>query len=149
VNNPAQFADQPFNKRIEGMGDLAEGVFEGWCGVNYVRYGLNRPPLAMWKLPLRIRHTPDYLTSDYLVEVQGFGRKQIVQMKLDKWKSLLWWDRNVMPVRLFLHDSHNDRQLMFPIKKLRPLIDNAEVRKFPEGNEYYALSAGEVWSLLG
>ena len=121
MSNAAQFANQPFNKRIEGMGDLAEGVFEEWCGVNYVRFGLNRPPLAMWKLPLRIRHTPDYLTSDYLVEVQGFGRKQVVHMK----------------------------QLMFPIKKLRPLVDKAEVRKFPEGNEYYAINAGEVWNLLG
>jgi len=149
VSNPAQFANQSFNKRFDSMGDLAEGVFEEWCGVNYVRFGLNRPPIAMWKLPLRIRHTPDYLTSDYLVEVQGFGRKQVVPMKLDKWKSLLWWDRNVMPVRLFLHDSHKNRELMFPIKKLRPLIDAAEVRKFPEGNEYYAIDAGEVWSLLG
>ncbi len=144
-----QFADQSFDKRFNDMGDLAEGVFEEWSPVNFVRFGLNRPPLAMWKLPPRIRYTPDYLTSDYLVEVQGFGRKQVVHMKLDKWKSLLWWDRNVMPVRLFLHDSHNDRQLMFPIKKLRPLVDKAEVRKFPEGNEYYAINAGEVWSLLG
>ncbi len=144
-----QFADQSFDKRFNDMGDLAEGVFEEWSPVNFVRFGLNRPPLAMWKLPPRIRYTPDYLTSDYLVEVQGFGRKQIVHMKLDKWQALLWWDRNVMPVHLFLHDSHHDRQLMFPIKKLRPLVDKAEVRTFPEGNEYYAINAGEVWSLLG
>jgi len=144
-----QFADQSFDKRFNDMGDLAEGVFEEWSPVNFVRFGLNRPPLAMWKLPPRIRYTPDYLTSDHLVEVQGFGRKQIVHMKLDKWQALLWWDRNVMPVHLFLHDSHHDRQLMFPIKKLRPLVDKAEVRTFPEGNEYYAINAGEVWSLLG
>ena len=149
MTNPSQFANQSFNKRLGNMGDLAEGVFEEWCGTNFVRFGLNRPPIAMWKLPARIRYTPDYLTSDYLIEVQGFGRKQIVHMKLDKWQALLWWDRNVMPVRLFLHDSHHDRQLMFPIKVLRPLVDKAEVRKFPEGNEYYAVDAGEVWSLLG
>jgi len=139
VKNPSQFADQSFSKRLNNMGDLAEGVFEEWCGTNFARYGLNRPPIAMWKLPAKIRYTPDYITSDYLVEVQGFGRKQVVHMKLDKWDALLWW----------LHDSHKNRELMFPIKKLRPLVDKAEVRKFPEGNEYYAIDAGGVWSLLG
>ena len=39
-----QFSEQEFGKRLDGMGDLAEGVFENWCGVNYVRFGLNRPP---------------------------------------------------------------------------------------------------------
>jgi len=91
VKNPSQFADQSFNKRLNNMGDLAEGVFEEWCGTNFARYGLNRPPIAMWKLPAKIRYTPDYITSDYLVEVQGFGRKQVVHMKLDKWDALLWW----------------------------------------------------------
>lgn len=143
------FSDKPFEKRLEGMGDLAEGRFEQWSDVNFVRYGLNRPPIAMWKLPPRIRYTPDYITSDYLVEVQGFGRKQVVHMKLDKWQALLWWDRNTMPLRLFLYDSHKDRQLLLPIKKLRPLVEAAEVRKFPEGNEYYAIDAEEVWSLIG
>ena len=149
MKNPSQFADQSFSKRLNNMGDLAEGVFEEWCGTNFARYGLNRPPIAMWKLPAKIRYTPDYITSDYLVEVQGFGRKQVVHMKLDKWDALLWWNHTTMPVRLFLHDSHKNRELMFPIIELTPLVEAAEVRKFPEGNEYYAIDAGEVWSLLG
>ena len=149
MKNPSQFADQSFSKRLNNMGDLAEGVFEEWCGTNFARYGLNRPPIAMWKLPAKIRYTPDYITSDYLVEVQGFGRKQVVHMKLDKWDALLWWNHTTRPVRLFLLDSHKNRELMFPIIELTPLVEAAEVRKFPEGNEYYAIDAGGVWSLLG
>ena len=143
------YAEQPFNKRLYAMGDIAEGKFEEWSKNNFVRYGLNRPPLATWRLPERIRFTPDYLTTNCLVEVQGFGKKQIIHMKPDKWEALLWWDRTVMPVELFLYDSHNDRQLMFPIKKLRPFVDNAEIGTFPEGNKYYAIKAQEVWTELG
>lgn len=143
------FSDQPFNKRFYEMGDLAEGRFEDWSVHNFVRYGLNRPPLAMWKLPPRVRYTPDYLTSNNLVEVQGFGKKQIIHMKPDKWEALLWWDRNVMPVQLFLYDSFYEREIMFPIKKLRPFVDRAEIRTFPEGKEYYAIKAEEVWTTLG
>ena len=95
------------------------------------------------------KETNDYLTSNNLVEVQGFGKKQIIHMKPDKWEALLWWDRNVMPVQLFLYDSHNDREIMFPIKKLRPFVDRAEIRTFPEGKEYYAIKAEEVWTTLG
>ncbi len=97
------FAGQDFNKRFESLGDLAEGKFEEWSDCNFMRYGLDRPPLAIWKLAPRIRHTPDYLTSNYLVECQGFGRKQIVHMKFDKWESLQWWDRNARESRT--HDT--------------------------------------------
>tara|TARA_R100000781_G_scaffold109934_1_gene75098 strand:- start:433 stop:876 length:444 start_codon:yes stop_codon:yes gene_type:complete len=143
------FAGQDFSKRFESLGDLAEGKFEEWSDCNFMRYGLDRPPLAIWKLAPRIRHTPDYLTSNYLVECQGFGRKQIVHMKLDKWESLQWWDRNTMTVQLFLYDAHKDRQIMFPIKKLKPLIQKSEIRAFPDGNRYYAMEAEEVWATLG
>ena len=92
------FSDRSFNQRFYEMGDLAEGRFEDWSEHNFVRYGLNRPPLAMWKLPPRVRYTPDYLTSHNLVEVQGFGKKQIIHMKPDKWEALLWWDLSLIHI---------------------------------------------------
>jgi hypothetical protein len=136
------FKDQAWSSRFDAMGDQAEGVFEEVCELGFVRFGLNRPPLRMSALPARIRYTPDYLMSSKLVEVQGFGRDQVMKLKLDKWNCLHWWN-SVHPVELFLYDSHNDRWTFVTLKQLDEWLANgeAELRSFPEGKSYFAFRA--------
>src|SRR6266498_2550714 len=95
------FRDQDWQARYQGMGDLAEGAFEEVHQYGFVRWGLDRPPIQVHKLPKRIRFAPDYLTTHSFVEVQGFGKDQVIKLKLDKYDALRWW--NVLhPVDLFL-----------------------------------------------
>ena len=138
------FADRPFNERIQMMGDLAERKFEEVSKVNYIRYGLNRPPLNMASLPLSIRHTPDYLTSNNLVEVQGLGKDQMLKMKIEKMRALGSWNR-MHKVQLFVYDSTNDRHALIEYSDLQKLCRKATVESFPEGKQYYAIPAALVW----
>lgn len=104
----SSFRDRPFDQRIGAMGDQAEGVFEQVYPQGWVRFGLNRPPLAMHMLPRKIRFTPDYLTSKGFVEVQGFGRDQTFKLKDDKLDALWDWHRDFR-CDLFVYDSANHR----------------------------------------
>ena len=78
------FKDGTWAQRFGALGDEAEQVFERVARYGWVRYGLNRPPLQMHRLPARIRYTPDYLMSNKFIEVQGLGRDQKLKLKLDK-----------------------------------------------------------------
>jgi hypothetical protein len=125
------------------MGDEAEGVFEQVYGQGFVRTGLNRPPLMMSMLPEFVRYTPDYLTSKGYVEVQGFGRDQINKFKREKIEALLAWNRHFR-VDFFLWDSYNKRygwvRLQDLVRDFRP----HHVQTFPEGKEYFGVSAAEL-----
>lgn len=140
------FKDQGWQARYQGMGDLAEGEFERVMEeerrLGFTRYGLDRPPIQVHKLPKRIRYTPDYLTTHTFVEVQGFGQDQIVKLKLDKYDALRWW--NVLhPVELFLFDSANVRWTFVKLDAVTELLEgeDVQIRKFSEGNRYYAFPA--------
>lgn len=136
------FKDRSWARRFEEMGDEAEGVFEDVCDaqlkLKFVRYGLNRPPIQMHKLPARIRYTPDYLMSAKFVEVQGVGRDQTVKLKLDKWGALRWWN-DVHPVELFVWDSHHERWCFVTLDQLQENI--RAVNQFPEGHAYFEYDA--------
>jgi len=139
-----KFQDLDFSERLNKMGDLAEGKFEEVAPWPYARYGLNRPPFRLDKVPTQICYTPDYLTENYLVEVQGFGRSQEVHMKLDKLQSLAWWHEQ-MEVLLFLYDSFLERHTFFRFHTVRDLCLQSQIKVFPEGKEYYAIPADVAW----
>lgn len=145
------FKDQHWAARYEGMGDQAEQAYEQVCnevlGLKFVRWGLDRPPLLVHKLPKRIRYSPDYLMTHRFVEVQGFGQDQIVKLKLDKYDALRWW--NVLhPVHLFLFDSANVRWTFVTMDQLTLILEAEEVpiERFPEGHRYYAFPAEMLFS---
>ena len=109
------------------MGDQAEAIFEETYGNNFVRWGLNRPPLQMHKLSTTVRYSPDYLTSDGFVEVKGCGRDGQIKLKLENWNALEFWSA-VMPVRLFVWDSHKKRHCIVGLGELARVIND------PSGN---------------
>jgi hypothetical protein len=96
------FSDKNWEQRETVLGDPAEHAFETFAkntNLRIVRYGLNRPPINMFRVPVQIRYTPDYLTDHGLVEVQGCGTDETFKFKHDKlwaisqWKKMddMWW----------------------------------------------------------
>ncbi len=138
------FSKEPFQRRLQTMGDIAERAFEETCQSKYTRYGLNRPPINMGSLSPKIRYTPDYLMSNHLVEVQGLGSDQVFKLKIEKLDALTWWNK-AHPVIMFVYDSKNKRTAYIEYKNLKRLCKNADVRSFPEGKEYYAVPAELIW----
>tara|TARA_R100000458_G_C8263271_1_gene238573 strand:- start:1103 stop:1498 length:396 start_codon:yes stop_codon:yes gene_type:complete len=127
------------------MGDIAEGAFEERYPEKFVRYGLNRPPIKMSALPPIVRYTPDYLTSNAFVEVQGLGGDQIFKLKIDKLESLSYWN-TMHPVLMYVYDSHNNRDVVLEWDALTRLTLKSKIDSFPEGKKYYAIPAELLWS---
>jgi hypothetical protein len=90
------FSDKKWEQREQTLGDPAEHAFEQYANrsrLNIVRYGLNRPPINMGRVPTQIRYTPDYLTDIGLVEVQGCGQDQTFKFKHDKLWAITQWSK--------------------------------------------------------
>jgi len=140
-----KFKDLDFSERLKEMGDLAEGKFEEVAPWPYARYGLNRPPFRLNNVPRQICYTPDYLTENYLIEVQGFGRSQEIHMKVDKLDALGWWHKQ-MEVLLFVYDSMFDRHTFLRFHTIRDLCLQSKIKLFPDNRkEYYAVPADVAW----
>lgn len=103
-----RFSSQSLANRKQTMGDIAEAVFERVYPQGFARYGIDRPPIQVAKVPPFIRFTPDYLTTKGMVEVQGFGKDQTFKLKLSKYEALNEWHL-IFRVDLFAFDSFNDR----------------------------------------
>ena len=146
------FKDQPWAQRFKKLGDEAEQIFESWAaiqGIGFHRSGLDRPPFQVGKLPTLIAYTPDYLTADCYIEVQGFGRAQEIKLKEDKLQALWSWDR-MHCTKLFLWDNANRRTALLPIKWFllnKPTREGA----YPEGKPYTCWDANQVdtWEPYG
>jgi hypothetical protein len=98
------FAAQPWAGREGSLGDEAEGHYEALAAANgwaYMRFGMNRPPLHVASLPLRIRYMPDYCESKRLVECQGGGYDRKVKIKVEKLNEVTEWNK-IHPVVWFL-----------------------------------------------
>ena len=136
---------------------MAEGAFEDWASnarTGYVRFGLDRPPIHVHRLPAFIRYTPDYLTTKSLVEVQGFGRDQTLKLKIEKLAALGKW-ADIHPVKMFCWDSTNQRAFMVDhealVQAAEPTTRQATLGSFPEGHQYWGYGAellGEIGELL-
>jgi hypothetical protein len=135
------------------MGDEAENMFEivsQETNFGIHRSGLNRPNFNMSRLPVMIRYTPDYLTEDSYVEVQGFGKDQLVKIKKEKLDALHAWDQH-FATEMFLWDSVNRRWAFIAI----PWFTHHEPQIFgiyPEGKEWVAWEADTLpvmWTYRG
>jgi len=120
------FHKQSFATRFGAMGDEAEQKFEEYAaelGIKFDRYGLNRPDSSMVKMPARVRCTPDYVTSNGLIECKGVGKDQRLKIKVEVWNTLNFWN-SVWEVQLFIWDSHKKRKVLVPLEVLRILLDD-------------------------
>lgn len=140
------FKDLSFEQRMSKMGDAAEKVFEDTFDHGWVRFGLNRPPLNVAALPLRIRYMPDYLTTKGFVECQGFGRDQLLKIKREKLDCLSYWN-TLHPVDYFIWDSSKKRHKFMPLAQIVTMIDLglAGLDWFPEAKAYFSFKAGDLF----
>jgi hypothetical protein len=134
-----QFRNQSFAARMGAMGDEAEAAFEAAHQGGFVRFGLNRPPVAVQQLPTLIRYTPDYLTSKGFVEVQGLGSDRIAKIKIEKAVALQQW-HSIFDLELFLWDSKRNVHRYLPWSELWPILPSLSIAHFPEGKPYWELN---------
>ncbi len=147
------FREGRWERRFEAMGDAAEAAFEDWAEDQqrgFIRYGLNRPPIAVHRLPTRVRYTPDFLTTRAFVECQGFGKDQLVKMKVDKLGCLHWW-ADLHEVELFLWDSHNKRSALVSLNQFDDALcePEAALKHFHERKPYFELPAHLFFGQVG
>ena len=134
------FHEQSFASRFSAMGDQAEGVFDTIYPKNHP-LGLNRPPFNMTSLTLAMRYTPDRMTRDRMVEIQGIGRNQKLKIKDEKAAALLDWQK-IGPVHIFVYDSAHHRYWEAPLDSwLKTALVHGEKGAYKnDGKTYMELS---------
>lgn len=149
------FSELDFSQRLNGMGDMAETVFQEHYEQKWVRFGLSRPPINLATVPAFVRHAPDFLTSKGFVEAQGFGSKQVLKVKHAKLDALHEWHK-YFRVDLFLYDSHKRRFGWVRLPELdEALAQYATAMRFEnDGHAYWALPAAAIpvvggWTPIG
>lgn len=145
------FKDGTWDERVETLGDIAELQFERYCkdrGIPFIRYGLNRPPLRVASLPAFIRYTPDYLTVQGLVEVQGCGNDGLIKLKHDKLWALKEWDQHDN-VYFFFWNSANEEYMRVPFDRIMLLLDQGGIRVDGHFDGYKPYSAIRWDDLVG
>ena len=65
--------------------------------------------------------------------------------KPNKLRSLHEWHKQ-MPVLLFVYDATQNRDTYLTLKTLTGLCEISQTKKFPEGNEYYAIDVDLAWT---
>lgn len=133
----SQFHQQSWDTRYASMGDEAEGLFK-LLFPNSARFGLDRPPVNLTRVPEFIRFMPDFLLHNRLVECMGVGRDQILKLKVDKLLVLLEWDE-LHETHLFVWDSHKRRHMEMPIVDVAAVARFSDTKFFPEGPEYHVI----------
>lgn len=139
------YADQPWEARVGVLGDKAEAEFEARSRLGFVRTGLKRPPIRVRDLHPYVAQLPDYLTTKGWIEVMGMGEDGILKLKIKKLEALNYWGL-LMPLVLWVWDSHKKRHTEVPLERLNDLAVSAKIGFFPEGTPYYELHAGGLFS---
>ena len=139
------FSNKPRADRLDLMGDIAEEQFEATHTEPYARWGLNRPDIAVRKLPAEVRYAPDYVTETRFIEVQGVGKDQTLRIKLDKYIAWHHWSK-LMPVSIWVWDASRSEHLCVSLDKIDYLVGsgNGDWRQFPEGTAYLAIGLREL-----
>lgn len=147
------FHDQKFSKRYQVMGDLAETVYiETKPLGNTIRFGFRRPKgMKFGAIVEGLRHTPDFVTASYLVEVMGLGKDGILKsMKVTKYEALKEWNKfavriGLLGVALFIWNSDAKQYVILSWKSI---VDEVKYSKRKhdgplafesDGKEYYPL----------
>lgn len=142
---PSDFHKQSFSSRYSAMGDEAEGVFEELNTGKFVRYGLNRPPVAMNMLTPFVRYTPDYLTSKGFVEVQGVGKDRKLKLKIEKAIALQAWHEKFR-LLFFVWDSLKKESGYIDWPDMWNILPTMPTAVFPEGKIYWEIDIDEhIW----
>ena len=137
------FSDLNWNQRFESMGDETEGIFEEMYPEQYVRFGFNRPPFSIAKMPLQLRYAPDYIEGGIrFVECQGIGAAGL-KVKIEKLMALQHWDL-MLPVHFFIWSRPKEMVTEFTLKELLKYAgqEKASLGAYTEGKPYLRFTPG-------
>lgn len=116
----ATFKDQNWEARVDVLGDPAETAFQEYAArrnLGVVKYGLDRPPVNLSRTTAFVRYSPDFLTDEGLVEVQGCGRDQLFKFKHEKLRALMQWQRHEH-VSVWLWNQPLDDWRQLPVTRI-------------------------------
>jgi hypothetical protein len=119
------FKDQSWEERVAVLGDVGENAFREYAArrqLGVVKYGLDRPPVDLGRTSDFVRYTPDFLTDEGLVEVQGCGTDQLFKFKHAKLRALLLWQKN-QHVNLWLWNQPLDDWRLVPMTRIAELCN--------------------------
>ena len=125
------FKDQNWEERVEVLGDPGEKAFQEYAsrrGLGAVKYGLDRPPVDLRRTSTFVRYTPDFLTDEGLVEVQGCGRDQLFKFKHDKLQALMQWQRHDH-VNVWLWNQPLDDWRQLPVTRIYAMCNDGVSRR--------------------
>ncbi|MFO0417803.1 MAG: hypothetical protein ACK53T_00230 [Planctomycetota bacterium] len=114
------FKDETWEERVEVLGDPGEQAFQEYAArrvLACVKYGLDRPPVDLRRVPAFVRYTPDFLTDEGLIEVQGCGKDQLFKFKHEKLRALMQWNRQTT-IRLWLWNQPLNDWRMLPLGRI-------------------------------
>lgn len=132
------FSDLSWPQRLEAMGDETEGIFEETYPDSFIRFGFNRPPFSIAKMPLQLRYMPDYLhAGTRFVECQGIGAGGL-KVKIEKLMALQHWDL-LLPVHFFIWSRPKEMIAEFTIKELLQIAgkEQASLGAYSDGKKPY------------
>jgi hypothetical protein len=151
------YRSQPFHQRFATLGDQAEAVYTDVLPLgNSTRFGFRRPEgIKFSSLPEHLRHTPDFVTATYLVEVVGLGKDGILKsIKVSKYEALKVWSKiakmlGLMGLVLFVWNSAERQFLIIAWSDIVAEVAYSKktfgIQKFEnDQNEYYPIP----WSRL-
>lgn len=146
------YREQSFGQRFHTMGDTAEDVYLAVTPLgNTTRFGFRRPKgVKFSSFPEGVRHTPDFVTPTYYVEVMGLGRDGILKsLKVSKYEALKEWNRHAKRIGLFglaffIWNSSKHQFLVLAwddiVQEVRYSKRKYGIQKFKsDGNTYYRL----------
>jgi hypothetical protein len=136
------FKDQNWEERVETLGDPAEKAYREYAsrrGLGVVKYGLDRPPVNLGRTTDFVRYSPDFLTDEGLVEVQGCGRDQLFKFKWAKLTALAQWQRH-MHVNMWLWNQPLDDWRMVPVTQIAAMC-----QQYPTAGRYVSFREDGVF----
>lgn len=114
------YKDENWEERVEVLGDPGEKAFREYAArrqLGVEKYGLDRPAVNLGRIPAYVRYTPDFITDDGLVEVQGCGVDQLLKFKHEKIVALTQWNRHCT-VMVWLWNQPLDDWRMLSVPRL-------------------------------
>jgi hypothetical protein len=127
---------------IQAAARRFEAVWPQW----YVRWSLERAPFRLATLPVRLRHSPAYLTAEAFIDVRSVRADGTVRLDPEAYEALCWWDL-LHPVVLFVSDERTGRWSLDPISALTEWISSGRVEAVPgpAGTTLWAIPADLIF----
>lgn len=115
--------------------NYSEVHFDEVFGDESARWGIDHPPFDVSSLPPIVRYAPDRIMAGKFVECKGIGKDAVLKIKVEQMHDLRFWSY-LMPVKVFIWDSHRKRWTMIDLETLEKAFHkNGSLEQFPDNNK--------------